>query len=134
MVVGTNSQYFMPGVNQAAGPSGIRGLAGLGFVTAGSDGQASYGSWDFLQDITRGGLDIAKAVLTPPSYQATTGPGGTSTTTIRVPGASTQPTGSTTQVAGQVVPSLLPGISNTTLLLGVGAVALVMFMSRRGDY
>ena len=130
MVVPTRARYFTPGVNQA-----MAGLPGLGFsnsITGAADPTPSYGSWDFIQDITRGGLDIAKAVLTPPSYVSTT-PGGGSTT-IRVPGASTQPTGSTTQVAGQIPGGLFANIDTNTLLIAGVAIVAVIMLSKRNSY
>ena len=131
MVVATQSRYFTPGVNQA-----MAGLPGLGLnpsITGAADATPSYGSWDFLQDITRGGLDIIKGIVTPPSYESATTPSGASSTKIRYPGASTSPTGSTTQVAGQI-PGMFAGINTNTLLIAGAAIVAVILLSKRNSY
>jgi hypothetical protein len=102
-----------------------RGVAGLGFEATGG----GYSMSSFWQDITRGGLDIARAVFTPPAYQST-GPSGS--TTIRIPGATGSPTPAPGERPGYpTAPSIFGMSTGTAIAVGLAAVVGIVLITRR---
>jgi hypothetical protein len=120
-ILATNTDYRGQGVPDTASlmkfQGSFEGLGDLGF---------DWGS--FITEITKGGMDLAKGILTPPTYRST-GPGGT--TEIRgVTGTGYAQAGST-GIKTQVPESLLGGVSMPTLMMvGAGLLAVVL-LSRR---
>jgi opacity protein-like surface antigen len=80
----------------------------------------SSNNWgQFFQNLATQGAGIARAVLTPPAYQQTIGPGGT-TTTIR----------NTATPSGALMAGTGVGLnSNTLLYVGGGLLAALLLVS-----
>lgn len=108
-----------------------RGLAGVGGLNWPEDymwsldglGEGSPSLWSWLQDTTRGTLDIIKARLTPPAYESR-GPGGT--TIIRTPTA--PPVPPTYRPPEQPFPGMS---TNTLIAVGIAAAVGIAIVMRR---
>lgn len=101
---------------------GLSGMQGLGLVSTGA-------TPDWLSALITGGFDFGKTLLAPPSYQS--GPGGT---TIRTAGQSTFPSASTLPgpaSGGAFGADVVPGVSNSMLLLGGLALLAVILVAKK---